>query len=156
MISQFSTDTNYLIMIGPVISCLWQFSVSFLLFPLNIPTFFKYFFAIFCYFANNSCALIPLAVLWSKFSRHFVDGFETTGATILIGIYDFGVLSSYWISDKIFRYYNIQPGYFSRLKTPIILFCSAEIFLSAFSFLFLFKKPITEGLSFTAAMIGLG
>ena len=141
MTSSFAVDSNYLMVLGPTIGCLFNFFLSFSLYSTDASQTMNSIMTVLFNVVSNFGLLIPLGVLWSRLSKHFVDGFETTGAGIMAGMYDLGVIGSYWLSGEVMEHFQVKVGYFQRMQGPLIGFISAEIVLILCSFLFLYKKP---------------
>ena len=141
MTSSFSGDSRYLILLAPAVACLFNFFMSLALFSPETTLTTNSILLSLCNFCIDFGLHIPLAMLWSQLSKHFVDGFETTGASIMVSIYDFGVLLSYFISDPIMKTFQVDRGYMERLKGPLICFIVIDFLFILNSVLFLHKRP---------------
>ena len=136
-------DSSYLVIIGSALSCLsslisavyfkGEFSVPYLS-VLHVTFSSLYLLGIY----------IPLCVVWSGLSKSFVDGFETTGAGCLMGLYNLGLFANYWLAQVFLNFFDVKPSYLRRLDKVEVSFICVQIFLVGFSFLFVcFKEPFS-------------
>ena len=143
--------SNTMIMLGAIISAILNALIAGMIFFPEMPRSMMEGIAIFCYFGFNASILIPFAVIWSRFSKYFVNGLETTGATMLFGLYDFSVVSSYWISEGLLDYFGISPGYTSRMKGFLIVYYAIGVVVVMLGAVMLMPLPKYFNNSFTAA-----
>ena len=141
MISSFAADTYYLMILAPGIGCVFNFFLCFSLYSPKASILTNSVSIVVFILAWTFSHFLPLGVAWSRLSKHFVDGFETTGASILAGVYDLGVTGSYSLSSKVLEVSGVKPGYLERLKGPLVFWVSAQVILILVSPFFLHKKP---------------
>ena len=139
MTKKFRFDSFYLVVLGPTIDCssriadifYFQGSVS-----IQVASFLH------LAFSSLWCLgiYLPLNVLWSELSKNFVDGFETTGAGCLLGLYNIAVFTNNWVSGKFLEVFDVREGYLERLQSFQIFWISVQILFVTSSVLFFWIK----------------
>ena len=133
-------DVSYLIMLAPMIRCLSNILFT-LFFKFNLTE--KVASALFIVTSLMSFlgVYVPLCLVWSKLSKRFVDGFETTGVALCVfGFFNCSSLANSWICQQFLDWYEVKPGYLERLNGFLIVLICLQLALSLLSFLFFCAK----------------
>ena len=135
-------------MLGPAVGCLFSIIYPFFLeekISITARSVLVIFSDLFAYLG----IYVPLAALWAKLSKHFVDGFETTGVAIVVGLFDLGQTLNYLVGDFLINQFDVKKGYLERVRGPLVCFVCIQIVLTLISVAFFYhKEPKIKGIKF--------
>ena len=128
---------SYLILAGIVLYTLSVAGSCAFLFVEHYPRWFAHVLRFVVLFIQNFGFSLLLVPIVGRISKFLPKGFENTGVTVVLALYNASWITEGIISGKIIQRVGIKNGYYERAQTPLLFGIGSRVVLIFLSPIFL-------------------